>query len=323
MPIVNAQQGPRDLSHPETHRGTNPARTPETSPAASPGERLRRPGRLRSLRLGDVKVTYLPDGAVDFDPRAWLPESTEDYWAAHAANLDDSGRLIGGVGGLLVEREGRALLIDAGFGPHAEPARPGYPRGAMHGGALLDSLAAAGRSPAEIEAVAFTHLHRDHIGWAWSPVPGSDVLPFGDCPYLVAEPEWKHRRRLGRFGVTEEILQTMAPRVRTVSDGEEIFPGVRMVLGSGHTAGHARYDITAGSERLIAFGDAMHSPLQVDRPEWAAAVDLDAGQAALERRLLVAELARTGAIGFGVHFADVVFGRVRLDGCGTAWRPLD
>jgi hypothetical protein len=35
------------------------------------------------------------------------------------------------------------------------------------------------------------------------------------------------------------------------------------------------------------------------------------------------ELEEPDTIGFGIHFADVVFGQVRRDGDGPAWRPLD
>ncbi|CAM5255314.1 hypothetical protein SGRIM128S_01908 [Streptomyces griseomycini] len=35
------------------------------------------------------------------------------------------------------------------------------------------------------------------------------------------------------------------------------------------------------------------------------------------------KLEEPDTIGFGIHFADVVFGQVRRDGHGPAWRPLD
>ncbi|MDT7659576.1 MAG: hypothetical protein QOF38_4291, partial [Pseudonocardiales bacterium] len=38
-------------------------------------DRLRRPAGLRALRLGELTVTYVPDGAVQLAPRAWLPAS--------------------------------------------------------------------------------------------------------------------------------------------------------------------------------------------------------------------------------------------------------
>lgn len=286
-------------------------------------ERLRRPSGIRSLRLGDTRVTYVPDGAVQLSPHDWLPDTTEATWAAHPEYLDESGSLAAGIGGLLVEHGDRALLIDSGVGPVSLPAEPGNAHRAIHGGALLDNLTRLGRPPQEIEAVAFTHLHVDHIGWASHPAPGSDRPAFTRADYLVAEPEWSRREVLEAHGTSATALDAMAPSVRTVADGQEIFPGVRVRFTPGHTVGHAAYVITSGGVRLIAFGDALHSPVQTDHPEWSAAPDHDAAQSADFRRELVAELQEPDTIGFGVHFADVVFGRVRPGGDGPSWQPVD
>lgn len=284
-------------------------------------ERLRRPAGIHTLRLGGTKLSYVPDGAGELT-RRWLPAVTDETWAAHPEYLDAGGNLVASMGGLLVERDGRALLIDAGLGPHAFPAEPGNAHGALHGGALLDSLAELGRAPGDIEAVAFTHLHPDHLGWALEPAPGGDGPVFTAAEYLVSEPEWAERHRMEEHGTTGEMLAVLEPRVRTVADGEEIFPGVRVMMTPGHTAGHAAYVITDGDQRLIAFGDALHTPLQVDHPEWSAAVDHDPARAAEFRHRLVEELARPGTFGFGLHFADVVFGRVDRAADGPAWRPV-
>lgn len=292
-----------------------------TNPDPELAGRLRRPSRPRSVVLGNVKLTYVPDGAVELNARGWFPGSDDAVWGARPEYLDESGNLSAGIGALLVERDGRSLLIDTGFGPHSIPPQPGNPRGAIHGGALLDELAALGKPLRAIEAVAFTHLHLDHIGWACSARPGTSLPPFTDASYYVPEPEWEQRHLLEPRGVTPAMLETMAPRVHTVADGEEIFPGVRVRLTPGHTPGHACYVITSGSQRLIAFGDAMHSPIQVSHPEWAAAPDLDPVQASEHRRRLVDDLAKPGTLGFGVHFADVVFGRVRPGGDQLVWQP--
>jgi glyoxylase-like metal-dependent hydrolase (beta-lactamase superfamily II) len=274
-------------------------------------ERLQQPARLRSLKLGEVTVSYVPDGAVQLRPRAWLPASTDDDWAAHPDYLDDTGNLVAGIGGLLVERGDRALLIDAGVGPVSMPAQPDNPFGAIHGGALLDNLATLGRDPSEIEAVAITHLHLDHIGWASA---------FAEV--LLTEPEWTQRHLAEARGTSRETLDALAPRVRTVSDGEEIFPGVRVLLTAGHTAGHASYVLTEGDQRLIAFGDALHSPIQIANPSWSAAPDHDTVRSAEWRHRLVEELAKPDTIGFGIHFADVVFGRVDTSGDRPVWSPV-
>ncbi|SHG24467.1 MBL fold metallo-hydrolase [Streptoalloteichus hindustanus] len=302
---------------------TSSQTSPVMSSTVGDDGRLRRPARRRTLRLGELRVSYVPDGAVQLVPRAWLPDTTDEVWAAHPEYLDETGNLVASLGGLLVEHGDRALLIDAGFGPQAVPAQPGNPHGAIHGGALLDNLAALGRSPRDVEAVAFTHLHLDHLGWAWHPAPGGGQPVLGHADYLVAEPEWSDRHLAEAHGTTPEMIAALAPRVRTVTDGEEIFPGVRVLLTPGHTAGHAAYVLTSGDRRLIAFGDLLHSPIQVAHPEWSAASDHDPAQAADHRRRLVAELAEPDTIGFGIHFADVPFGRVHHDGDRPSWQPLD
>ena len=286
-------------------------------------ERLRRPAGTRSLTIGDATVSYVPDGMVQLAGRGWLPDTTDEVWAEHPEYLDESGNLAASIGGLLVERGDRALLIDAGFGPQSLPPEPGGVRGAIHGGALLDNLAALGRSPAEIEAVAITHLHLDHLGWAWHPAPGSDRPAFTGADHLISEPEWTQRHLAEKQGTSAEILEALQPRVRTVTDGEEIFPGVRVLFTPGHTAGHAAYVISGGGRRVIAFGDAFHSPIQMEHPEWWAAPDHDRGQSSRFRRTLVEELTTPGTIGFGIHFADVQFGRVQPGADRPAWRPVD
>ncbi|MFF4157528.1 MBL fold metallo-hydrolase [Streptomyces sp. NPDC001678] len=289
------------------------------------GVRLRRPSGIRSLRLGDIKVTYVPDGVARLSPRGWLSASTEEEWAAHSEYLDDSGHFVASMGGLLVEHGDRALLIDAGFGPQSFPAGDGGPIGVISGGGLLDSLAEIGRTPADIEAVAVTHLHVDHIGWLWQSAPDAERPPFDHVNYLVSEEEWTQRHFLEVHGISKEITAILEPRIRTVADGEEIFPGVRVALSQGHTAGHASYVISGGGRRLIAFGDTMHTPVQVSHPEWSAAVDHDAERSAIHRRRLVEELSEPGTIGFGIHFADVPFGRTHQDAAGgpAVWEPVD
>ncbi|MCX5127679.1 MBL fold metallo-hydrolase [Streptomyces sp. NBC_00347] len=285
------------------------------------GERLHRPAGIRSLWLGDTKVSYVPDGDVRLRPLPLLPDTTDEVWAAHPEYLDVAGHLVASVGALLVEHGGRALLIDAGFGPQTLRTPEG-PLGVIHGGALPGSLAALGRTPEDIEAVAFTHLHSDHIGWAVHPSPDDGLPLFPRAEFLIAEPEWDRLDLLAAEGTTERVA-ALAPRVRTLTDGQEVFPGVHVRITPGHTVGHAEYVVTGGGRRLIAFGDAVHSPIQIDHPDWSSAFDHDLARTAVHRRRLVAELAEPDTIGFGIHFADVVFGQVRPGGDGPAWHPVD
>jgi glyoxylase-like metal-dependent hydrolase (beta-lactamase superfamily II) len=286
--------------------------------------RLTRTPRVRSLRLGDLTITDVPDGAARLKPRGWLPAATDEDWAVYHDHLDDGGFLVAGIGGLLVERGDRALLIDTGFGPESHFDDPTNPvLDSIYGGELLDNLRRLGRQPSRIEAVAITHLHTDHLGWSCSTAPNTDAHPFGHATHFVAAPEWERRDLAAAGGATEERLAAFAPRVRTVEDGEEIFPGVRASFAPGHTVGHTTYTITSGDQRLIALGDALVAPLQVTHPEWSCGIDHDPVESAEYRHHLLQELSRPNTIGYGCHFADVVFGRTerRSDGRFT-WFPV-
>ncbi|MFI5615635.1 MBL fold metallo-hydrolase [Amycolatopsis sp. NPDC051903] len=89
--------------------------------------------------------------------------------------------------------------------------------------ARIGAGATTGRNPADIEAVALTHLHADHVGWAWHPAPDTDGPAFTKAQYLVAEPE-RAQRHLAEEQGTGDMLKVMQPQVRTVAEGEAIFP---------------------------------------------------------------------------------------------------
>ncbi|MET8774829.1 MBL fold metallo-hydrolase [Nocardia sp. NPDC004654] len=279
-------------------------------------ERLIQPAPIRTVHVGPLRVTYLPDGLTTMNARAWLPTAPDGFWNTHREYLD-ADAFVGSVGGLLIEYGERAMLIDAGFGPLT--FRTGV--GVLRGGALLDSLAQVGREPAEIETVAVTHLHADHFGWLWQAAPGATRPPFAHARVLISEVEWHHRALAAAAGTTAEMLDAFAHQVRTVADGDEVFPGVRVRALPGHTTGHTGFVIGSGSQRLVAFGDALHSSLQIAHPELSAVADHDPMCSADVRHGLVEELAVPGTLGYGCHFADVQFGSAIPATAGRMWQP--
>ncbi|MBF6214348.1 MBL fold metallo-hydrolase [Nocardia puris] len=279
-------------------------------------ERLTNPAPIRTVSCGELTVTYLPDGLTTMNARAWLPAASEEFWRGHGEYLADDC-FVGSVGGLLVEHGTRAMLIDAGFGPLVY--RTGV--GILRGGALLDSLARAGRTPAEVESVALTHLHADHFGWLWRAAPGQPRPPFTHARVFVGAQEWRQRALAAMSGTRPEMLAMFERQVSPVEEGDEIFPGVRALALPGHTVGHTGYVLESHGQRLIAFGDALHSSLQIAHPELSAVADLDPMRSADVRHGLVEQLAAPGTLGYGCHFADVQFGNAVPNGGGRVWQP--
>ena len=278
---------------------------------------------VRVLTLDDLRLTYVVDGAMGMKPGAFFPDLPAGYWAAHPEALDERGQVAMSVGGLLVERDGRALLIDAGLGA----INADLYFGPVNSGSLLDTLAALGHDRAGIEAVAFTHLHLDHTGWAFVPADdGAYRKVFPGARYLVAVDEWAPHGRAENVPAAPPaaVIEQFGAGHTPVDDGEEIFPGVRTVVTPGHSPGHTSYVITsARGARLVALGDGFHLPAQLAHPEWPSAPDIDGDAVVVARHRLLAELQQPGTVGFAFHFGDQAFGRIERTQDGSpGWVPV-
>jgi glyoxylase-like metal-dependent hydrolase (beta-lactamase superfamily II) len=285
---------------------------------------LNQQSAVRTLEFGDVRVTYVIDGAMALRSAVFFPRIPAGYWSGHGDMVDAEGRVAMPAGGLLVERDGRFLLIDAGLGEIIADLKLGSAvLGPVNCGALPDMLAALGRRPEDIEALAFTHLHVDHTGWAFVRDGNGGYRPyFPNARYLVAGKEWAPHERgetipggSSRTAVIEPLAEHQVP----ITDGEEIFPGVRALVTPGHSPGHTSYLISSTEGTLIAFGDAFHIPAQLAHPDWPSAPDIDVAAVLLARRRLLDQLAKPDTVGFGTHFGDQPFGRL---GPGGEWLPV-
>lgn len=303
------------------HSGAELGKDGEIRSDPAEGDRWRTPARIRSVELGDLRVSYVPDGVVEVKSAALFPETSSSDWENLQSLIDDSGYLASSSGGLLVEDGRRALLIDSGYGPLSAPADPANQYiGAIRGGGLLSSLSELGCDAADIEAVAFTHLHFDHVGWAAQADASGRANVFRNARYLFSEQEWRNRQP--SHGVTGSMIATLESRAQTVVSGEEIFPGVRVISLPGHTLGHIGFMISSGGNRLLAFGDVMHTTAQLNHPDWTLPADPDNVAAIRSRRQTIDLLTDTSIIGAGGHFADVVFGQIRASGAELIWQPL-
>ncbi|MFD5554675.1 MBL fold metallo-hydrolase [Streptomyces sp. NPDC127068] len=278
------------------------------------------PAGQHSLRLGPLRVTYVVDGVMRLSPHRFLPAVPAGHWRTHSYLLDSGGWLVMSTGGLLIQHEsGRSMLIDTGFGPF----RGDIGFGSVTCGALPLALARTGLRPDAIDTVAFTHLHIDHVGWAFD----EDRRPtFPRALYWVAANELPHYQD-GHIETgapsAARVITPLARLAHRFGDGEEIFPGVTTWLTPGHSPGHTTYLVRHGEHRLVVFGDVLHSPTQLVHPAWGAAPDHDPAQAATTRDVVRARLHLPGTIGFGMHFADRPFGHLTDDaGPGVPWAPV-
>jgi glyoxylase-like metal-dependent hydrolase (beta-lactamase superfamily II) len=277
------------------------------------------PAAVRSLAFDDVVVTYVVDGVLTTRPEKFFPGTPRDAWD-HLCT--PTGELLMSTGGLLVHIGGTTVLIDAGVGTMTSSVGSV----AVDCGSLIDVLAGLAVPPEDIDTLAFTHLHFDHAGWAF--VDGAKV--FANARYTLAAQEWAPYAA-GRGGGGDatpwHVISALASGSEEMDlffDGEEIVPGIKALVAPGHTPGHTAYVITSRTgRRLIAFGDAFHSPAQLTHPDWMSIADFDGPSVIAARHRLLAQLSVPGTIAFGCHFGDQPFGQVAVDDYGrTTWEPV-
>jgi glyoxylase-like metal-dependent hydrolase (beta-lactamase superfamily II) len=265
-------------------------------------ERWARPSTSRSIRVGEVVISYRPDGFVELEPHRWY--QLTDLPASFP--MSESGHLIASVGAVVVEDPNGTVLVDVGLGPVHVSAEHTHPSlGVMAGGQLDDT---AGTLAADVVAIATTHPHEDHVGWLRD---GGNAL----ARRLRERPVFA-----GRADVARLQQVTGLEGVVGLVGGEQISPTVCAVATPGHTPGHLAYLVESSGERAVILGDTFHSAAQLRFPDLTPWSDEEPDAAIRSRHHILDLLGEPGVRGVGYHFADVVFGAVGSDG---RWEAAD
>jgi glyoxylase-like metal-dependent hydrolase (beta-lactamase superfamily II) len=265
------------------------------------------------IRIGSVEIMALSDGMLEFDLCNFFPTIPEDNWQPYESHLHDH-RVRFNLGSYLIRANGRTILVDTGLGP--KPAEtPDVPWGQ-----LLHDFQANG-VPEEVDMVVMTHLHRDHVGWNLLPHGAKWVPTFPNARYWMSEKDWEacHQPDVQpqRFPNAPTCVWPLAELglVEFMRGEHSITRELTAVPTPGHTPGHVSILITSGGERALVLGDAAHSPVQLEEPDWVSRADMDPELTRQTRRALLDRLEREEIIVAAGHFHAPGFGRiVRLQG---------
>jgi glyoxylase-like metal-dependent hydrolase (beta-lactamase superfamily II) len=195
------------------------------------------------------------------------------------------------------------VLVDTGFGPTEEPD-------VIVGGRLLGNLAQHGVRPEDVDIVALTHLHADHVGWVGDPA-GRPVFP--NAQFMLGSGDWEYfmARDDALKPHTRESLQWLDGQGRVVlQDGETaVAPGLTRLSAPGHTPGHSLFVVHDGPARMLLLGDAVYCPQQLSHADWQAASDVDPTLARATRETFLRDLELHGGEAVGSHFPGLIAGR--------------
>jgi len=255
-------------------------------------------------------VLSLIDGFAAEDARDILykPGFDGDPWLDHSNLLTADGKLEMTMGAYLVPSGERRVLIDAGLG--------NLSAGSFHGGAMLDSLAAAGFSPDDVTDVVLTHLHFDHVGWATS----KGRLVFPNAVYRCHSADWAHFVEADDAdpGAVRK-LSPLEPRLELFDTDHSVAPGVDVRHAPGHTPGSVVVVISDGDDRAMLLGDVAHCPAELTEDDWEAVFDVDPIMARRTREALARELEGSNTAVGAAHFPGLAFGRLLAGKGQRSW----
>ncbi len=290
--------------------------------SAAPQHHDQVPGFYR-MKVGDLEVTALLDGAAAFDPR-WL-NGTKVTMDRLENDLREHPHLLDvGDTGFLVNTGKQVILVDAGAGTW-------YGGGAL--GRLVDSLRSAGYAPEEVDRVLVTHLHSDHVG-GLTTQDGKRVFPNAEVFVSKAEsdfwlsPEIAAKAPKDALPFFQAAQAIAAPYIkagkwRTFNGSEAIADGIKFISLHGHTPGHTGYEFSSKGQKILFWGDTIHAQIvQLRHPEITVVFDSDPAAAAAMRDQLLPALAREDVMIAGPHMPFPALGRLRKDGNGYLWAPV-
>ncbi len=233
--------------------------------------------------------------------------------------VDDDAQATLRIQALVVETDGRRIVVDTCVGNDKERAIPFF---CNLQGAFLADLAAAGYPRESIDTVICTHLHSDHVGWNTMLVDGKWVPTFPNARYVLVRAEVDAEPQAGEDVVFVDSVQPIldAGVADLVEPGHVVCPGITLLPTPGHTPGHVSVLIESGVETAVITGDVMHHPVQCGCPHWPSVFDNDPAAAEATRRRFLDQFADRDVLIIGTHFPLPGAGHIRREEGGYSFR---
>ena len=264
------------------------------------------------INVGNAEVLSVTDGADRAPASTLFPNVAAAEWDAYPGLVGDDGKLDINFGSFVIRSQGKTILVDTGWGKE-------YP------GKLMDELSEKGVSTEEIDIVAFTHLHIDHVGWNITEENGVPRLTFPNAKYYIPKVDYEF------FNEDLETNSYMTSQVNPleslgalelIESDTALTSEVTMVSTPGHTPGHMSLGILSDGQRGYILGDVINVASQANETDWEIIFDNDHALARETRERVLERLETDGSvIGMG-HYTMPSFGRLLRKEGRRLWQVL-
>ncbi len=280
------------------------------------------------FKLGGFEVAIIMDSHViraGLTPSFGGEAAAADLKALAAANRIDADRYFHPFTPMVVNTGKELVLIDTGNGSLS--AEFEQLKGRLVPGNLVARMAQAGYKPEDVDVVAITHGHPDHIGGltkAGQPVFPKARYVFGavDFDFWKKGENVREARKFNRE-LYVKICLPLADRSTFIKPGDEVVPGIRAVDVYGHSPGMLAFHIESEGKRLLNWADTGgHYAMSLQRPDLHLDVDDDKEKAMAARQRIFDMAANDGLLVAGFHMMPFPgLGYVERAGSAYRWVP--
>ncbi len=277
------------------------------------------------MQIGEITVRALSDGIFRLDGGAMFGTVPKTLWERRTT-ADDRNRIPLGLRPLLIQANGRNLLVDAGLGDKLSPKDASI-FAVDRSRALEASLAEAGLSAGDIDLVIASHLHLDHAGGFTTRIDDAVVPRFPRARYLIRQGEWTDathpNERTRASYLPDDFLPLVDAGVVDFHDEDgQVVPGVSVWRTGGHTRHHQIIRIESGGRVALFMADLIPTTAHVDEP-WIMGYDLFPLETLAAKKRWLREAIDGEYVIFFEHDPVMAAGIIRLEGGRKRVEPVE
>jgi len=271
------------------------------------------------MEIGPYTVSSLEAGTIWLDGGAMFGTVPRVLWEKKNPP-DEKHRIQLAMRALLLEGEGRKILVDCGAGGKGgEKFRSMFDLSST----LDESLKKKELTRNDITDVILTHLHFDHAGGATTRKEnGTYEATFPNATYYLQERNLKiaqnpnARERVSYLKENYEAL-IKEKRLNLLNGPQTIFPCMDLWISQGHTEAQQLVKVSDGKNTLFYGGDLLPMSSHIPLP-WIMGYDLHPLTMLEEKEEILAPALKEGWIIFYEHDPKVPATKVTQDKRGYA-----
>jgi len=268
-------------------------------------------------------LTSVPGNTQRLDGGAMFGNAPKPMWEKWIPP-DDQNRIPLACRCLVVRDGTRTILFEAGIGAFFEPALRRRYGVVEDRHVLVESLAAVGIAPADVDVIVLSHLHFDHAGGVLAAYqPGAaPSLAFPRAAYVVGAEAWQraiapHARDRASFipGLTDLLERTGRLELVAGERSQTLGDAYRFHRSNGHTPGLLLAEIAMPAGPIVFAADLIpgaawvHLPITMGYDRYPELL-ID------EKTSLLTDLLARGGRLFFTHDPEIAIGKVARDDHG-------